>query len=191
MDEETSGLLRYEVDSARSKFTVQAFAGGLLAGLGHNPTIGIRDFSGEVQLPGPGTIAGASLRLVINARSLTVLDEIKDKDREEIQSTMLGQVLEISAYPRIVFQSTEITGARITEGRFRARVVGDLTMHGVTRSGLWIQTQVSMTGDTIRATGDFTIKQTDFKIKPVSVAGGTLKLKDELKFVFDVVGHKG
>ena len=38
--------------------------------------------------------------------------------------------------------------------------------------------------------GPFTLRQSDFRIKPVSVAGGTLKLKDELKFAFDVVARK-
>ena len=33
------------------------------------------------------------------------------------------------------------------------------------------------------------LKQTDYKIKLVSVAGGTLKLKDELKFSFDIAAQ--
>ena len=55
----------------QSKFTVQAFASGLLAGFGHNPTIAIRDFTGEVQCT-PGSLTNASVRLVINAQSLAV-----------------------------------------------------------------------------------------------------------------------
>ena len=39
---------RYVIDGRSSRFTVQAFATGLLAKMGHNPTIGIRDFSGEM-----------------------------------------------------------------------------------------------------------------------------------------------
>jgi hypothetical protein len=33
--------------------------------------------------------------------------------------------------------------------------------------------------------GDFTLRQTNYGIKLVSVAGGALKLKDELKFSLD------
>ena len=40
---------RYVIDSRASRFTVQAFATGMLARMGHNPTIGIRDFSGEMK----------------------------------------------------------------------------------------------------------------------------------------------
>ena len=41
----------------------------------------------------------------------------------------------------------------------------------------------------MRAKGEFTLKQTDYGIKLVSVAGGALKIKDELKFTFDVLAH--
>jgi len=36
----------------------------------------------------------------------------------------------------------------------------------------------------------FSIRQTTFGIKLVSVAGGTLKLKDDLKYSFDIVAPK-
>ena len=45
-------------------------------------------------------------------------------------------------------------------------------------------------GDMLRANGEFTSAQSNYGIKPVSVAGGTLKLKDELKFCFDIVARK-
>ncbi len=45
-------------------------------------------------------------------------------------------------------------------------------------------------GDTLRAQGELTIRQTDFGIKPVSVAGGMLKIKDELKCSFDLLARK-
>ena len=193
MSENETSILRYKLDAGQSKFTVQAFASGLLAGFGHNPTIGIRDFTGEAQ----GTsdtlapsFTDASVRLVIKASSLAVLDEIKEKDRQEIEHAMRCDVLETAAYPEIIFQSTNITATRVAEGRYKARIIGDASLHGVTRAGLWIQAQVTVNGDDLRAQGDFTLKQTDYKIKPFSFAGGALKLKDELKFSFDLVGRR-
>ena len=189
MSESGISAARYKLDAGQSSFTVQAFAAGLLAGLGHNPSFAIRDFSGEV-LFAPTTLADASLRLVINANSLTLLDEVKQKDRQEIEQTMFNEVLEIARYPEIVFQSTQIAPTRITEGRYKLRIIGDLTLHGVTRPGLWLLAQLTLDGDTLRAQGDFTLKQTDYKIKLVSVAAGALKLKDELKFTFDLAGYR-
>ena len=45
-------------------------------------------------------------------------------------------------------------------------------------------------GDILRANGEFTLRQTDYRIKLASVAGGALKLKDELKFTFDIVARR-
>jgi polyisoprenoid-binding protein YceI len=177
------------LDAGESDFTVQAFATGLLAGFGHNPTIGIRDFVGEAQFT-LGAPAAAALRLVVNVKSLAVLDDVKEKDRQEIERTMLNDVLEASLIPEIIFRSTNITLTRIVEGRYKARIIGDLTLHGVTRNGLWIMAQLTLDGDKLRAQGDFTLRQTDYKIKLVSVAAGALKLKDELKFSFDLVGYR-
>lgn len=189
MNDSTPSLVRYKLDAARSRFTVQAFAAGLLAGFGHNPTIGIRDFTGEVQFA-PGTLADASLRFEARATSLAVLDGMKEKDKREIENTMHDEVLETAKYPEIVFQSTSIMPTRIIEGRYKARIIGDLTMHGVTRNGLWLMAQLTLNGDELRAQGDFTLQQSAFNIKLVSVAAGTLKLKDELKFTFALLGQR-
>ena len=45
-------------------------------------------------------------------------------------------------------------------------------------------------GDTLRANGEFALRQSDYRIKLASVAGGALKLKDELKFTFDIVARR-
>jgi polyisoprenoid-binding protein YceI len=117
-------------------------------------------------------------------------DEVKEKDRLEIERMMREDVLETANYPEIVFQSTNVAASRLGEGRYRARIIGDLQLHGVTQNNLWINPEVKMSGETLRAQGEFTLKQTDFGIKPVKVAGGTLKVKNELKFFFDIVAEK-
>ena len=66
---------------------------------------------------------------------------------------------------------------------------GNLSLHGVTRM-LPVPAQVTLIGDMLRASGEFSILQSNYGIRPVSVAGGTLKLKDELKFTFDIVARK-
>ena len=183
---EAAGVVHYRPDAGRSRFTVQAFAEGLLSSFGHDPVIAIRDFEGEVEFV-PGTLEGARVRLTIKAGSLAVADDVKEKDRLEIERMMRDDVLEVSNYPEIVFESTSVTASRIKEGRYRARVIGDLTLHGVKQPNLWIQAEVTFGDDnTLRAQGEFSLRQTDYKIKPVSVAGGTLKVKNELKFKFDI-----
>jgi polyisoprenoid-binding protein YceI len=68
-------------------------------------------------------------------------------------------------------------------------VEGDLALHGVTRRQL-IAAQVIPMDGTMRAYGEVAIKQTDFNIKLVSVAGGAMRIKDELKLQFDLVAKR-
>ena len=42
----------------------------------------------------------------------------------------------------------------------------------------------------LQAEGQFALRQTDYGIKPVTVAGGTIKVKDELKFSFNIVANR-
>ena len=182
-------LVRYRLIPEQSTFTVQAFAQGLLSAFGHDPVIVIRDFSGEVQFV-PGTFEAASLKITVNASELALSGEAKEKDRVEIETTMRNQVLEVEKYPEIVFSSTNISASRVGEGRYRVRIIGDVNLHGVTQKNLWISSEATISEETLRARGDFSLKQSDFGIKPFSAAGGTIKLKNELKFSFDIQGLK-
>ena len=66
---------------------------------------------------------------------------------------------------------------------------GKLTLHGVTRPQK-VPARIAVTGDMLRAFGEFSLRQSDYNIKPVSAVGGGLKVKDEVKFTFDIVARK-
>ncbi len=179
---------RYVVDGRSSRFTVKAFATGMLARMGHNPTIGIRDFSGEMKF-NPGKLEAGSFRLVIQSASLSVQDDISDKDLREIERLMKQEVLETAKFPEIVYDAPSIPVTKMAESLYSAALNGKLTLHGVTRNQP-MSVRVALFGTMLRASGDFTLDQTDYNIKLVSVAGGALKLKDELKFSFEIVARK-
>ena len=189
MGEDETDLVRYRLIAAQSQFTVQAFAEGLFSAFGHNPVIAIRDFTGEAVCT-PSTLSQASVRMIIKADSLAVLGEVKEKDRQEIERMMREEVLETEKYPEIVFESTNISASRLAQGRSRARIIGNLSLHGVTQNNLWIYAEVTPSEESLRAQGEFSLKQTDYGIKLVSVAGGTLKVKNEVKFSFDIKGMR-
>jgi hypothetical protein len=42
----------------------------------------------------------------------------------------------------------------------------------------------------LRISGDFSLRQSDYGIKPTSFAAGALRLKDELKFNFEMLARK-
>jgi polyisoprenoid-binding protein YceI len=179
---------RYVIDSRASRFTVQASATGLLARMGHNPIIGIRDFSGEMQF-NPDKLEAGGFRLVIKSASLSVQNDISDKDLREIERLMNQEVLETAKFPEIVYEATGIAVTRMADMLCSATINGKLTMHGVTRNQT-IVVRVALLGSMLRASGDFSLDQTDYNIKLVSVAGGALKLKDELKFSFEMVARR-
>jgi polyisoprenoid-binding protein YceI len=188
MESTTESAVHYVADKRASQFTVQVFAGGLLSAFGHSPTIAIRDFSAEAQVD-PEDITHSSLRVTIQAQSLTVRDDVSDKDRREIERMMQQDVLESSAYPEIVYECSNIEASQAGEGQYAVTLNGELTLHGVTRSQP-VAARVALTGDALRAFGSFSIGQTDYDLKLVTVAGGALKVKDELKFSFNILSRK-
>jgi polyisoprenoid-binding protein YceI len=156
--------------------------------MGHNPVIGIRDFSGEIRFDAEKVEAG-SFRFLIKAASLDVQDDISDKDRREMERLMHQEVLESSKFPEIRYEGATATVTKVSDMLYSATLSGDLSLHGVTRSQP-LSARVTLFGSMLRASGDFTLSQTDYNIRLVSVAGGALKLKDELKFSFEVVARR-
>jgi polyisoprenoid-binding protein YceI len=182
-----SNSARYKIDAGQSHFTVRAFAGGFLSALAHDHTISVREFEGNTEFTF-GTVEPASLQMTIKASSLAVVDKISDKDRQKIEATMRDEVLEVSKFPEIAFKSNGVTATKTGEGQYQARISGDISLHGVSRP-LTITSQLEFGDKVLHAKGNFALKQSNFGIKPVSVAGGTIKVKDEIKFVFDIVAH--
>jgi polyisoprenoid-binding protein YceI len=183
-----TGAERYTIDVRASRLTIHACATGFLSAMGHNPVIAARDVSGEIRFV-PQTLDSAEVRVRISTASLSVQNDVSDKDRREMERTMREDVLEVAIHPDIVFEASKGTIEKVSEGRLRVEMEGDLTLHGVTRRQR-VPAQVLMSGDTLRAQGEVEIRQTDFGIKLVSVAGGALKTKDEVKCSFDLLARK-
>jgi polyisoprenoid-binding protein YceI len=179
--------VRYVIDSASSKFTVQAFAGGLLSSFGHNPIIAIQDFSGEARLA--EDITQSSLTMTVKTDSLRVSSDISDKDRIELERIMKQRVLQTDEYPEIEYSSSKISASTTGEGQYWAALNGELTLRGVIHA-LTIPARVTVNGEMLRASGNFSLLQSDYGIEPVSVAGGTLKVKDEVKLAFEIVAKR-
>jgi len=183
VDEAKSTLDRYIIDPRISRFTVRAFATGLLSALGHSPTIRIKDFQGEVRYV-PDSLEGAGLSLRIDVRSLSVQDQISDNDRREMERQMNEEVLETTRFPEIVYECSRVSGTGGT-----VTLEGQLTMHGVTRNEP-VEARFYTMGNLLKAAGEFMVRQTHYDIKLVSAVAGTLRLKDELKLAFDIAARK-
>ena len=179
---------RYRLDPANSRFTVQAFATGLLSFLGHSPTFAVRDFGGEVRFD-PAAPEAASVRVTVKADSLQLEDKVSPADRRQIEDTMRREVLETARYPEVVFESTEVAAGPRSGDDWPLRIAGRMTLHGVTRPTR-IDARLTFYSDGVRLAGEFTLSQSEFDIRPVVVLGGTLRIKDPVKASFNIVGWK-
>lgn len=179
----------YKLDPSQSKFMAHANAGGLLWFKGHNHHLDAGDFSGQVEIT-EGTITPASLRLVVKAASLHETGaDFTEPQKQIINKELHDIVLHPDQYPDIIFQSTNVTVKTSTADRYEVKIDGDLTLHGVTRR-ITIPAVVTLTGDKLRAVGEFSIDRDDYKVKATSAFHGMVRVKNNIKFNFDIVGHR-
>lgn len=164
-----------KIDASKSSLTIRVFKAGAFSAFAHNH---------EIQAPiDKGTIdssAKPSVQLSVDSRKMRVLDpEVSADNRAEIQHTMEGSaVLDSEHFSEISYQSTSVTKT----GDARWEVHGNLNLHGKKQS---VVVEVSLQDGHYRGSASF--KQSTFGINPIRIAGGTVKVKDELKIEFDIV----
>jgi polyisoprenoid-binding protein YceI len=181
-------LEHYAIDASMSRVTVRPFATGTLSAT-QNPTVLVRELAGEACLI-PGTLDGASFQIRIKTASLTVVDDREAGECNEIERSAYRDVLEADKYPEIVFSTSKISASKAGEGgQYWINLVADLSLHGVTGSEP-VAAQVVVAGDTLFARGELTVDHAAYKINAVALAGGALKLKQEVKCLFDIVARK-
>jgi polyisoprenoid-binding protein YceI len=161
------------IDLEQSTITVHVGKSGLFSVAGHEHIVSAPITAGAIN-----DSEGGHVWFRVATAKMMVLPE---KDQEPVQSTMQGSVLESARFPEINFASTSIRKI----GDRRWTVIGNLTLHGETRS---ITVDVHSNGGAYL--GESKVRQTQFGIHPVSGAGGAVKVKDELKIDFRMVVDK-
>jgi len=180
---------RYRLDASQSKFIAHAQAGGLLWFKGHNHLIAVREFTGEAQLT-PDQIKPASLEIDAKAASMAETSSVfTDQQKQIIDKELREIVLQPDQFPDIIFRSTQVSGQKLASDSYDLKITGDLTLHGVTKQ-ITIPTRVTITGNELRAVGEFSIDRGDFKVKATSAVHGLVRVRDKVKFNFDIVGHR-
>ena len=161
------------IDTNTSTMTVHVGKSGAFSAFGHDHVIAAPIASGSADSE------GHHVQLRVEAAALRVRDpKGSDSDKAQIEKTMLGpEVLDSARHREIVFQSTSAVSA----GSGAWTVQGNLTLHGETRP-----VTVTVREQSGHFTGSASFRQTEFGIQPVKVAGGTVKVKDEVHIVFDI-----
>lgn len=165
---------QHAIAAEQSTLTIRVDKSGLFSAFGHTHEIRAPILRGVADI-----LEHASAEVHVDARALRVVDrDVSEKDRAEIQKTMLGpEVLDSERFPEIVFRTTSAESAGA--GRWTLR--GNLTLHGETRA---VTVEAILKNG--HYTGHATVKQTEFGMKPVRVAGGAVRVKDEVRIEFDV-----
>jgi hypothetical protein len=173
------------IDVSKSSLKIRVFKSGAFSAFAHDHEIqapieeGKID-EGRIDEGKIETSASPSVQLRVDSRKMRVLDpEASVDNRTEIQHTMEGNaVLDVEHFPEISYRSTSITKT----GDAHWEVRGNLNLHGKSQPVVVV---VSLEAGHYRGSASF--KQSDFGITPIRIAGGTVKVKDEVKIEFDIV----
>ena len=162
------------IDTQRSTITIHVGKSGLFSAAAHDHTVVAPISSGTIQESGTPRV-----EFRVETAKMTVKPDpkIDAKDQATIQTHMEEMTLETTKFSEITFRSSRVE--KLAEGQWK--VDGDLSLHGVTKP---VSLTVKQSGDSW--TTHTVLKQTDFGIKPISIGGGVIKVKDEVVIDFQI-----
>ncbi len=179
---------RFQLDSSRSKFIAHALAGGLFWFKGHDHLVAVRDFSGEATLDSD-VLANSSLQITAKAASMEETSSVFTEAQKKIINNELREIVLLpNRYPDIIFKSTSVSGKATSANQYDLKIAGNLTLNGVTRP-ITIPTKITVNGNDLRALGEFSIDRSDFNVKATSAFHGLVRVRDRVKFEFDIAGR--
>jgi len=193
---DTRGATVYEVNPRSSQLSILVFRGGKFSRLGHNHVMTSQDVSGRVWVHPEFPRSGFELsfpvaQLVVDdaeARRAAGGDfppDIPQSDKDGTRKNMLKpEVLDGEHYPQVKLQAAKV-GGTLQAPQVTARI----TIKDATRE-VEVPVQVAIEGAKLSASGEFDILQTEFGIKPFSVALGALEVQDRLHIKFRIVAEK-
>lgn len=167
----------------KSTFRVELGKAGWLKAFGDEHQIAVSDYKCTMQFDA-GAPERSSVEIVIPARAMKVLDPpLSAADRAEVQKKMEGpEVLDIARFGEIRFVSKRVT----TAGKNRYRLEGELRIRDTARP-VSFELNFTPAEGGYRAQGEVPVRLTWFSIQPPSAGGGGIKVKDEIRVVFDLL----
>jgi YceI-like domain len=174
----------FRIDPARSLLVIEVYRGGSLARVGHDHVIAAHDLQGYAA-PEEGR-ADLYLRLddlVVDEPGLRAEAKLETHPSEDDIAGTRRNMLNAFQAEQFPFAVIHLERGGTTAGDAPLSVA--LSLHGVTRT-VEIPVQLSVAGDELSAVGDLSLKQTDFEIKPLSILGGALQVRDEVKVKFSI-----
>ena len=162
------------IDVERSTISIHVSKAGLFSAAGHDHWVNAPIASGVVQ---ESPVPHVEFTVETAKMNVKADPKVDAKTQAVIQKDMEQMTLETGKFPQITFRSTHVDKL----GDAQWKVEGDLSLHGVTKP---VRLTVTRTADSY--TARTVLKQTDFGIKPISVGGGMVKVKNELELDFQI-----
>lgn len=191
-----AGATIYQIDPQASALHVFVYRGGTFARLGHNHVMTSKSVTGRVWMRPSFPASGFELSFPVadlivddaDARSAAGSDfppDIPAADKEGTRKNMLRkEVLDAETYPTVTAKAATV------EGSLQApKITARITIKNATKDVV-VPTNIVVNGDGLTASGEFDILQTDFGMKPFSVALGALEVQDRLHVRFNLVAAK-
>lgn len=185
---QAAGPARYAVDGGESRVTVEVGRAGLFKFAGHEHTVSAGGLSGEVVVDS-ANVERSKVNIVLAAGALRISDsEGPAEDIPKIQATMAGPgVLDVARFPEVRFSSSAVSGRKSGPDSWDLTVTGELELHGA-RKPMTLPLKATLGRDFLVVEGSFRVRQRDYGIEPVSVAG-VVKVKDEVVVTLKVVAR--
>lgn len=193
---DTRGAAVYEVSSQSSQLSIQVFRGGKFSRLGHNHVMTSQQVSGRVWVHPEFARSGFELsfpvaQLVVDdaearrAAGSEFPPDIPQSDKDGTRKNMLrAEVLDGEHYPEVKLRSAHVAGTLEAP-----QVTAHITIKDASRD-VQVPVKLTIEGAKLSASGAFDILQTEFGIKPFSVALGALEVQDKLHIEFKIVAEK-
>lgn len=146
-----------------------------------------QDVSGSITLEGSGNDAK------LTAGNLTVDTTTIQSDESRRDNRLRNEGLQTDQYPTATFKVTQpvaVPAAALAGTATDVTLVGDLTLHGVTKS-VQIPAQAQLADGKIQVAGTLTFPLSDFGITPPNVGGFILSISDQGTLEFLVSFEKG
>ena len=153
----------------------------VLSGRGANEAVGTTsDVSGLIHLDPDGTILADQSRITVDMRTLQSDSTMRD-------NYIKRSTLQVADYPTADFVVTAAPGLPMplpTSGSATFELIGDLTVHGVTRPTTW-QATATFAEREVTGTATTTVLMTDFGMTPPRV-GSVVSIEDSVRLELDV-----
>ena len=173
----------FRVEPSRSLVAIEVRRAGSLARVGHDHVVAAHDVRGYVAPEdGRADLYLGLEDLVVDEPELRAEAKLDTHpSAEDIAGTRRNMLntFQAEAFPFVLVHIQR------RDPKSDAPLDVAVTLHGVTRT---VQTpvRIELAGDGLTALGALSVRQTEFDVKPLSILGGGLQVRDEVQVSFTI-----